>query len=70
VAGDDAVPEERLVHARVAIRDEGVEFHERVGIEQKRESFARGQFAAGVLLIDAFLSPAEISLLAHCIQTR
>ena len=47
------------------MRDERVELDERARVEQQLESFARGQLAARVLLLDALLATAELRLGAH-----
>ena len=60
VAGDDAVAEDRVGIAVVAARrDEGVELDEGPGVEQQLDPLARGQLAAGVLLVDPDLAAAE-----------
>ena len=63
VAGDDAVAEERLFRRGVAIRDERVEFDERIRVEQQVEPLARRQLARGVLFRDAGRAAAEPRLL-------
>ena len=62
-AGDDAVAGHLvLLHAELgrAVLDEHVELLERALVEQKLDALARGQFAAGVLRLDALLAAAEL----------
>ena len=62
-AGDDAVPGHLgLLHAELgrAVLDEHVEFLERSLVEQQLDALARGQFAAGMLRLDALLAAAEL----------
>src|SRR3954469_25363166 len=61
-AGDDAVAGNLvLLHPEFggAVLDEHVELLERALVEQKLDALARGQFAAGVLRLDALLAAAE-----------
>ena len=61
-AGDDAVAGHfGLLHAEFgrAVLDEHVEFLERALVEQQLDALARGQFAAGVLRLDALFAAAE-----------
>src|SRR2546429_7172098 len=63
-AGDDAVAGHfGLLHAEFgrAVLDEHVEFLERSLVEQKLDPLARGQFAAGVLRLDALRSEEHTS---------
>ena len=62
-AGDDAVARNLgLFHAEFdrAVLDEHVEFLERALVEQQFDALPRGQFAAGVLRLDALLAAAEL----------
>ena len=62
-AGDDAVAGHLvLLHAEFgrAVLDEHVELLERALVEQKLDALAGGQFAAGVLRLDALLAAAEL----------
>ncbi len=62
-AGDDAVAGHLvLLHAELgrAVLDEHVEFLERSLVEQQLDALARGQFAAGVLRLDALFAAAEL----------
>src|SRR4029077_17396776 len=57
-AGDDGVaPGPFFLHLEVvgAVAHEGVELLEGAGIEEQVDALARGQLAAGVLLLDGFL---------------
>ena len=42
------------------MRDELVDFFERAGVEQQLDPLARGQSAAGVLLVEPLLAAAEL----------
>ena len=73
VAGDDAVAQVALsleAEVRCAMSDERVELDERIGVEQQLESFACGELAALVLLVDALLATAKEALGAHLLETR
>ena len=73
VAGDDAVAEDdlrRRVRSPRTDEYERVELDERVGVEQQVESLARGQLAAGVLLVDPDFAATEQGLGAHRFKPR
>ena len=55
-----------VLHAEIgtAMADEHVELFKAVLVQQQFDAFARGQFAAGVLCVDAFLSAAKARVFA------
>ena len=71
-AGDDAVAGDLLVlvHAEIdaAMLHEHVEFLERAMVEQKLDTFARGELAALVLGVDTLLAAAEAGAFAPFVK--
>ena len=68
VAGDDAVTQVALLleaEVRGAVRHELIDLDERSRVQQQVHALARGQLAAPVLLVDAFLTASEHRLLAQ-----
>src|SRR5262249_16193426 len=51
-----------------AVLDEHVEFLERTLVEQKLDALAGGQFAAGVLRLDALLAAAQLGARAPFLE--
>jgi hypothetical protein len=68
VAGHDAVAQERFLHLGVAVRDERIEFDERIRVEQQLQPLPSGQLAASMLLVDALSSTTQASLLPEGIE--
>ena len=52
------------------MRDEGIQLHERILVEQQLDPFTRGELVAFVLLRDPLLAAAEPRFLAQPLEVR
>ena len=65
MTGDHAITEDALLvepEIAAAMGHEGIEFDEALGVEQEVQALTGGEFALGMLLLDACLSAAQARL--------